>query len=89
MVAKAVNYVGAGTVEHVEDVCDDQDDAGPEELADTEQDAAADVDGHTDRREQVRVHARGREPANHRVDDPHCTPAYTRSEHRKSLESMN
>ena len=41
-------------VEHVENVRDDQHDAGPEEFAEPEQHAAADVDRYADRRQDVR-----------------------------------
>ena len=49
---------------------------GEEELSDPEQDCASDVDGYTDRRQDVRRNTGRSKSTDHRIDDPHCASAY-------------
>src|SRR5215207_10180988 len=78
--AAELRYVACQTgdvsVQHVEEIRYDQNDPREEKFSDTKKHAAADVDRYTDRREDVRMNPCRGECSDHRVDDPHCSPAY-------------
>ena len=57
------------TIEHVEKVGDDQNDAGPEKFAVTEKKAGADVDGDADDSKDVGVDVTVGKPTHHRVNN--------------------
>src|SRR5947209_5358967 len=57
------------TVEHVEEVGDDKDDARPEEVAEAEHEAAQDVYQNARHGQQIRVDPAPRKALHHRADD--------------------
>src|SRR5436853_5799632 len=57
------------TVKHIEQVGNDQDDSGPEEITEAEEQTAADIDRNAYDREQIRIDSAIRQPAHHRTDN--------------------
>src|SRR5438132_8152461 len=74
-------------VEHVEQVRDDQDDAGPEKISKAKQQTRSDVYGYADERENVRIKMTSRQPTNHGIDDSLTSPTDACAKH--SLESYS
>src|SRR5437763_3676200 len=81
--AEARDLIGEArdlTVEHVEEVCDDEDDARPEEVAEGKHEAAQDVYQNARHGQQVRVDPAPRKPLHHRADDPPRAASDARTE---------
>src|SRR5687767_2105480 len=62
-------FSGNVAVEHIKQISDNQNNSRPEKLAETEQNAAADIYRYADRRQNVRVNAAVGKPFHHSVND--------------------
>src|SRR5260370_38428264 len=68
-------------VEHVEKICNDQNNAGPEEQTEAEQHARGDVNGDSDDGENVWIDMTICQPAHHGIDNPLAGSSNTCSKH--------